>query len=202
MATERNKNTLFGFLVGVNLPPEQQIAPLLFSIRKKILNWSSTKLSLAGQVVIVNHVLLSTLWYVLFCWIFSKSSITQIQRAIRRVLWLGIGEGIARSKLAWSTLILPTSRGGLGKVDLQMQSKEMLAKLVVRCLQPRKEIWKALMRRSISQCSLVIGKPWELDIRWIFYRDWQYRSSHKWEDRFIRVIHSWKSLQEGLVQTN
>eukprot|EP00250_Pteridium_aquilinum_P015467 c22598_g1_i1 orf=254-919(-) len=64
-----------GCQVGLDLSPEQQIAPLLLSIRKKLLFWSSARLSLAGRVVVTNQVLLATMWYITSCWIFSSSCI-------------------------------------------------------------------------------------------------------------------------------
>ena len=41
-----------GCQVGLDLIAEQQIAPLLLSIRKKLLFWSTAHLSLAGRVVV------------------------------------------------------------------------------------------------------------------------------------------------------
>ena len=66
--------------VGLDLTAEQQIVPLLLSIMQKLLFWSSARLSLAGQVVVTNQVLLATMWYITSCWIFSGSCISQIQR--------------------------------------------------------------------------------------------------------------------------
>ena len=100
-----------GCQIGLEVSPENQVAPLLLTIRKKLIYWSSKKLSLAGRVVIVNRVLLSTIWYILSCWIFSKSSINQIQRLIRNFLWSG------KPKVAWATIILLKLAGGLGIID-------------------------------------------------------------------------------------
>ena len=44
-----------GCEVGLDLTAEQQIAPLLLSIRRKLLFWSSLRLSLAGRVVVANR---------------------------------------------------------------------------------------------------------------------------------------------------
>ena len=78
-----------GCQVGIDLSPEQQIAPLLLSIRKKIAFWSTAKLSLAGRVVVVNNVLLSTIWYIASSWMFAKSTMDQIKRLVRNFLWSG-----------------------------------------------------------------------------------------------------------------
>ena len=76
-----------GCQVGIELAPEQQIAPLLLCIRRKLLSWSSARLSFAGRIVVVNSVLLATMWYILSCWVFSKPCINQIQRLVRNFLW-------------------------------------------------------------------------------------------------------------------
>ena len=100
-----------GCQVGIDLTAEQQINPLLLTIRKKLIYWSSAKLSLAGRVVIANHVLLSTMWFILSCWIFSRSCVNQIQRLIRNFLWAGNQGEAARAKVAWGILIKPKSLG-------------------------------------------------------------------------------------------
>lgn len=73
-----------GCQIGLDLTPEQKIAPLL-SIRRKLVLWSSARLSLAGRVVVANQVLLATMWCITSCWIFSGSCISQVQRLIRNV---------------------------------------------------------------------------------------------------------------------
>lgn len=50
-----------GCQVGLDLTAEQQVPPLLLSIKKKLLFWSTVHLSLAGRVVVANQVLLATM---------------------------------------------------------------------------------------------------------------------------------------------
>ena len=99
-----------GCTIGIDLSMENQVAPLLLSLRKKLLLWSSTKLSFAGRIVVANHVLLASTWYVLSCWIFSKSCILKIRRLIRNFLWSSKIEGSARSKVKWDVITLPRSK--------------------------------------------------------------------------------------------
>ena len=51
-----------GCQVGINLSPEAHIQPLLLSLRKKLIFWSSKNLSLPRRLVISNQVLLSSMW--------------------------------------------------------------------------------------------------------------------------------------------
>ena len=122
-----------GCQVGLDLTAEQQIAPLLLSIQKKLLHWSSARFSFAGRVVVANQVLLATMWYITSCSIFSGSCISQVQRRlIRNFLWSGRDGGPARAKVAWPVITLPTPLGGLGIVDPACQSRALLGKLIVR----------------------------------------------------------------------
>ena len=56
-----------GFQVGLDFTPTQQFLPVLDSIRRKLAYWSTAKLSLAGQALVVNLVLLATACYVASC---------------------------------------------------------------------------------------------------------------------------------------
>ncbi len=139
------------------------------------------------------------MWYTLSCWLFSKSCINQVQRLIRNFLWTGTIDHTSRAKVAWSIITLPTSSGGLGIIDPVAQSKALLAKMVVRSLQPGEEVWKTLMKRRMSLCSPVVGGPWKSDIRWIFNKDMKLKCSLQWEDKFINGIwRAWSDIRKGL----
>jgi hypothetical protein len=85
--TERGEARRYlGVQVGINLAPKAHVAPLLLTLRKKLFLWSQTKLSIAGRVVVANHVLLATMWYITSSWMFSKSCIGQIRRLVRNFL--------------------------------------------------------------------------------------------------------------------
>ena len=185
--------------MGLEVTLEQQIAPLLLTIRRKLLYWSSAKLSLAGRIVIANHVLLSTMWYILSCWIFSKSCVNQVQRLIRNFLWVGNQGESARAKVAWGVIIKPKSLGGLGIVDPVDQSRALLAKLVVRSFLPGNEWWKQLLHYRMPECGPMIGKPWSLEVRWIFNSELKLRCTRRREDGFISSIwKAWQAIRNGL----
>ena len=134
-----------GCQVGINLPPETHIQPLLISLRKKFIFWSSKSLSLAGRLVISNQVLLSSMWYILSSWLFSISLLSKLQRLIRNFLWDFTDFKYFGPKVAWKTIIVPTSQGGLGLVDPLMQCKALLANFIVRGLLPGNKSWKMLL---------------------------------------------------------
>ena len=53
--------------IGIDLLVENQVAPLLFTLQKNLLLWSSTKLSFIGRIVVANQVVLAKTWYILSC---------------------------------------------------------------------------------------------------------------------------------------
>ena len=125
-----------GVQVGIDLVPKLQVAPLSLTLRKKVFLWSHANLSLAGRVIVPNHVLLSIICYTASPWIFSKSCIGQIRRLVRHFIWGGEDRSRVREKVAWSTLITPKQHGGLRIIETLNQCMALLAKLIVRGLLP------------------------------------------------------------------
>ncbi len=76
----------------------------------------------------------------------------------------------AKAKVKWETLILPTSQGGLGIIDPKTQSEALLAKLLIRGLEPGGEPWKELLRHKANQVMLPVHGlgPVTQDINWLF----------------------------------
>ncbi|MCO5579514.1 hypothetical protein L7F22_033369 [Adiantum nelumboides] len=100
---------------------------ILLDIRRKLIHWSSAPLSLTGRVVVVNQVLLATMWYITSCWIFS-----------------------AQAKVPWEVITLSQSQGGLGIIDRAQQSRALLRKLIVKGLFLGAEPWKELLLQRIQ----------------------------------------------------
>ena len=119
-----------------HLNAKDMIAPLLLRLRNKLIYWNKEKLSLAGRVVVANSVLLSSIWYIASTWLFSRSIMLKVQRLVRNFIWGNDTVHNTIAKVAWSVLIQPKQKGGLGLIDPFMQSKALLVKHVVRCLLP------------------------------------------------------------------
>ena len=197
---EGTSTRYLGCQVGINIPPEVQIAPLLHSMRKKLLYWSNRRLSLAGRLVVANQVLLSSMWYVTSCWIYVKSAIGQIQRLIRNFIWAGGDDGLARSKVAWETLTKPKAWGGLGLIDPEKQSKALLVKLLIRGLLPGNEVWKILLKARLQEWSPRSRGPWTKDSRWHFLHEFKVVTSKRWEDRFFKSLgHAWNQIKNAVT---
>ena len=112
-----------GFLVGVESKKNQQLEHMKDKIRKKLCLWASIKLSLEGRVVVVNHILLATMWHSVACWMLDKACIKNIKAMVRGFLWSGKDQETTSARVAWCCLIKAKNHGGLGLVDPIHQSK-------------------------------------------------------------------------------
>ncbi len=128
---------------------------MMLTLKGKLINWSMNKLSLAGRILVLNQVLLASIWYLAACWNPDPKMCDQIRRFIRNFIWGG-KEVPARTKVRWDTLTLPTSQGGLGVTDPKAQSKALLAKLFIRGLVPNGEPWKELVHHNADKMRLPI----------------------------------------------
>ena len=189
-----------GFLVGVETPKNQQLEQVKEKIRKKLRLWASVKLSLAGRVVVVNHILLATMWHSVACWMLDKACIKNIKAMVRGFLWSGRDNEMASAKVAWGCLVKTKNEGGLGLVDPVQQSKALLGKLLVRSLQPGPELWKVLLRNRVDLWCPKNGGPWQANTWWLFSPALKLKEPASMEDRVVRAImKAWSSLREGLV---
>lgn len=58
---------LLGYPIGFRVPKEEINNKILLAINKALITWSSNTLSLAGRIIILNQVLLASIWYLCSC---------------------------------------------------------------------------------------------------------------------------------------
>ena len=75
-----------GCQIGLDFSMDQLVARVLLTLRKKLIYWSTKQLLFACWIVVVNQVLLSTIWYITSVWVFSRSSMLQVQGLVRNFL--------------------------------------------------------------------------------------------------------------------
>jgi len=109
------------------------------------------------------------MWYLAASWNPNPRMCSQVRGVVRNFIWGGKAT-TARAKVKWDTLVLPTTKGGLGIIDPKTQSEALLAKLLVRGLTPGGEPWKELLRNKIDQVKLPVHAmgPNTQDIHWLF----------------------------------
>ncbi len=138
-----------GIQVGFHLPPEANFNKILSALKKKLINWSTYRLSLAGRILVANQVLLASMWYLAASWNPNPKMCSQVCGVVRNFIWSEKATN-ARAKVKWETLVLPTSQGGLGIINPKTQFEALLVKLFIRGLAPGGKPWKELMRHKAN----------------------------------------------------
>ncbi len=188
-----------GIQVGFHFPPEANFNKMVTTLKGKLINWSTYRLSLAGRILVVNQVLLASMWYLATAWNPSPAMCSQIRGIVRNFIWSGKASN-ARAKVKWETLVLPTAQGGLGIIDPKAQSEALLAKLFVRGLEPGGEPWKELLRHRADQVKLSVHDlgPSFHGINWMFVATKLKRPpTSLWKN----ILHAWMSVRPGLCKS-
>jgi hypothetical protein len=107
-----------GIQVGFHLPLEANFDKMLSALKRKLINWSTCRLSLAGRILVANQVLLASMWYLAATWNPNPRMCSQIRRVVRNFIWSRKAAN-ARAKVKWETLVLLIPQGGLGIIDLK-----------------------------------------------------------------------------------
>ena len=69
--------------MGRVIPKGVQLSHVQVKISRKLNQWSRSKLSFVGRVLIVNEVILATLGHSVSCWIMDPASVHVIKAAMR-----------------------------------------------------------------------------------------------------------------------
>lgn len=88
-AATRDSSKLLGTPFGLHLELQNVYQIFIDRIKAKLKYWSSTHLSLRGRPFIVNHMLMSFLWYFITVWVGSKKVWGKVKAVFPNYLWCG-----------------------------------------------------------------------------------------------------------------
>lgn len=186
-----------GYPFGLNIAQKDKDSKMLNQIRKHLLRWSSSKLSLAGRIMVSNQVVLSSIWYLASCTDLSGQALKLARAMVRNYIWSGKQEARARARVKWATAVLPIVRGGVKILDPQWQASALLVKLLLRGLSVGYEPWKVLVRYRVEQTKQSRRGRWPSHANWIM------NSTHivkQGSSMWHGVMKAWSTLQAGLEQ--
>ncbi|MCO5586639.1 hypothetical protein L7F22_040580 [Adiantum nelumboides] len=112
------------------------------------------------------------------------------------------GTHVTRARVRWSTVVMPTSQGGLGIIDPEMQSRALLTKLIVRGFFAGNEPWKMLLQSDLDTVTPTYGVRddhiWTPGMRFMF-TDAPVRRDRV--SPFVRsLLQIWNSMKKGLIR--
>lgn len=148
-AEETDITKLLGTPFDFNLHTHDVDKFLIKKIAKKLEYWATMKLSLAGRAIIINQVLLSTLWFFISVWGESSKALCKIRSSLRNFLWAGKDQR-ACTRVAWNVCCKKKIEGGLSLVDPELAKINMLCKWIVYALEPGKANLQIMLRYRLE----------------------------------------------------
>ena len=186
-----------GYPFGIQITQQEKDNKVLGQIRKHLHRWTGNKLSLAGRIMIANHVIFSSIWYIASCMDFSNHALKLTKATVRNYMWSGKGEANTRARVKWATTVLPIVRGGVKIIDPQWQASAFLVKLLIRGMSVGYEPWKSLVRYRVAQTRQSRRGKWPTHANWIMNNQRLLKQgSTMWQG----VMKAWNSIQSGLEQ--
>ena len=77
-------------------------------------------------------------------------------------IWASKDQENARAKVAWKAITQITRRKGMGLIDPWQQSKALLCKFVVRCMQTDAGPWSKYLLDCIGACTPHTDESWQM----------------------------------------
>jgi len=118
--------------LGVPLSPPRllsgQYSPPLHKLESAIQCWLGKHLSYAGRVELLKSVLYGMVKFWLNIFPVPDIVLKQVISICRNFLWTGSASRNKSARVAWHTVCLPKSEGGLGLFDIRARNNSFLAK--------------------------------------------------------------------------
>jgi retron-type reverse transcriptase len=161
--------TYLGLPLGTTKPLVKDFAPLVCRVERRM-SASSTFLSYAGRLQLVNSVLTSLPTYFMCTIKLPKTVIEAIDKIRKNCLWRGNAiEAKGYNLAAWPTVCVPKTKGGLGVRDLNLQNEALLLKQLDKFYNKKNIPWVHLIWSSyyigkVPHLQSVKGSFWWRDI--------------------------------------
>ncbi|GLU11404.1 hypothetical protein SLE2022_281540 [Rubroshorea leprosula] len=134
-----------GKYLGVPLSPKklkkQDCNFILEKVRAKLDGWKTKFFSMAGRRILASSVLASIPNFYMQSFMLPASTLSQLDKITRDFLW---GSDLLKRKIhmvAWDTVTLPKSLGGLGLKSAKEANLVAMAKLNWRLFSERDKLW-------------------------------------------------------------
>lgn len=116
-------------------------APLLQSIKSKLLSWTTRTLSFAGRLQLLATVIagITNFWSCAF--ILPKGCLAEIDSICSKFLWKGKSDGHYSAKVSWESVTTPKKEGGLGLKNLHIWNLASVMKLIWILFFKQDSIW-------------------------------------------------------------
>lgn len=141
---------ILGVLMGKNERKvrDEMWEQLVTDIGRRLNLWRLRTLTLKGKVLVLNVLMVSKLWYVLYVSDMPLWTEQRLKKCFLDFLWEG-----KPARIAYNTLLGAVERGGLGLMDVEQRKNALRVKIVKKYLQEEnKSEWKKTMKYLLNKC--------------------------------------------------
>jgi hypothetical protein len=176
--------TYLGLPLGTTKPKIEDFLPLVQRVERRLVSTSSF-LSQAGKLEMVNSVLSSTVVYHCCNLKLHKGIIEQIDKYRKHCLWRGSDLNARQPpKAAWTSVCLPKKEGGLGVINLSIHNDSLLMKFLHKFYSKADIPWVHLVWDNYYANGRLPGQ--------------QTKGSFWWRD-IVKLVPSYKNLSHVVV---
>lgn len=122
--------TYLGVLVSPKKLAISHFDNMIKKINKAASGWNNAKISIAGEIILINSSLMAIQSYYLAVYQVSGSSLDKISRSAKKLLWASSNNSSGMPMVSWNNTILDQSNGALGLQNLRLAKQSLMARNV------------------------------------------------------------------------
>lgn len=163
--TSSSATKLLGIHMAQLISEEKMTEFVTSRLEQEIIRWRKHTTTLMGRIAIVNHLILSQLWYTLTVWTGKMSTLENLQRMIVKFIWRGQNPA-GRARVNINTLTKPRNMGGLGLISIPHQVRALAGGFFTWAIKAGDHPLRRLLQHRIRELSV---KRWgSYDFTWIY----------------------------------
>ncbi|XP_019094392.1 PREDICTED: uncharacterized protein LOC109129866 [Camelina sativa] len=117
--------------------------PLLEKLTSRFRSWATKSLSFTGRLQLISTVIFGSINFWMSTFLLPKGCIQKIESLCAKFLWSGNIDEVKGAKVAWETVCLPKTEGGLGLRRLTEWNKTLNLRLIWSLFKPGNSLWSA-----------------------------------------------------------
>lgn len=180
---ETKEIKILGVLMGRDEKKEDDTMweEVLGGIEKRLKFWKNRTLTLKGKVLVLNVLMVSKLWYILYVSAMPMWAEKRLKKCFLDFLWEG-----KPAKIAHATLIGEVDKGGLGLMDVEQRKNSLRVKIIKKYFDKETEAtWKGTVGNFLNKCgNFNLGDS----ILWMKTKTWM---AERVPDFYKELLRAW-----------
>jgi hypothetical protein len=192
---EQDLSKLLGTPFGLSMSAQCVDEFLVERVHKSLRYWCTTKVNSTGRGVVVNKILLSSIFFFISIWDGTQKGIARVKANVASYMWSGTMNR-ARTKVAWLQCCQPKDQGGLDLVNPADALVALMAKWITKACEPGTSNLHAMIRFRLVSFQPYSGGRWEPSLEHFTQHKFQARRGSKvWN----RIGLAWRALVKDVV---